>query len=92
MTEIPLRDVDLPIDYEKFEKEITERIEGLEEESCVVKGITMHPRTCRTLILLYSDSAKGLAYMPPAITHEIFGLKMFPNSSIDEKEYYFVVE
>jgi len=92
MTEIPLKDVDLPIDYKKFEEQIVKRVEGLEEESYVVKGITMHPKTCRALIMLYGEETRGLTYMPPTVTTEIFGLKMFPNTTIDEKEYFFVVE
>jgi len=92
MSKIPLKDVDLPIDYEKFGEKIAKRVIGLEEEACVVKGITMHPKTCRTLILLQGEETRSLTYLPPTVTTEIFGLKMFPNTSIDEKEYYFVVE
>lgn len=93
MVEIPVEDMDLPIKYEEFKEKLLEKESRLELEGLYIKGITLHPKTARTILSLIAVKEGPLVQ-----THrinwykEIFGIKIFLSTDIPETEYYFLVD
>lgn len=91
MSKIPIKDVDIPIKYDEFKKQVLERQRGLENDGALIVGITMHPKTARALLCLMHEK-ELINEIKPIITIEAFGLRVFPNTTIPETEYHFMVD